>query len=191
MARRGKAAHNRKKGPRTKSGQLSRSRDAKQFNVEQVEKAARETVIAQRVAMGVPEHLAKDHRTGTVQGLLFLMRKIDQDQYNVAEWYLTCRNKYMVAKSSPGAVYDRPEDHVPTGDPQAYVEFCKTAIGRWNALECAILDACQRKGSAAMVGALDVILVRQRLQFELVSSLKDALNALAEIYSGKKRKSAA
>lgn len=197
MARRRGKAHNRKKGQRTESGQLSRAKSAKRAKerearqwAEMTEREAKEIVIAQRVKSGLTEKQARDNNAATVQGRLFMRGAINQDQHIVADWYLQKRNNYLIARNSPAAHYERSE-FGSSGDPDAHVEFCKSAVGRWNAIERVIVDAVFKKGNAQIVSALDLLLVRQRLQMEYVEALKDGLDALSDLHQGKKKKVAA
>lgn len=198
MARRGGKAHNRKKGERTPSGQLSRSKSAKRHKerearqwAEMTEREAREVVIAQRLKAGMSEKDAKDNKASTVQGALHLMKRITWDEHTLCEWYLEQRNMYLIARNSPDAHYETPEGRSASGDPERYVEFCKSATGRWNAIEAAIVKAVFAKKKPEIVGALDMLLVRQRLQLELVPPLRLGLAAISDIYTGKAKKQAA
>jgi hypothetical protein len=199
MARRGKAAHNRKNGPRTKSGRLSRSGDAKKVQrekreawLEMTEREALEVVIKQRMKAGIPEKIARDQKSGTVQGWLHATEQINKDQYHAAEWFLSVRNEYHAAIDSPGTIWNRDDTSNPSYDPDAYESYCKRVRARWGEIEKAIVDAAFEGGERKnVIGALDVLLVRQSVQGDLIGDLRIGLNAIHRLHTGEKKKQAA
>lgn len=196
MARRGKAAHNRKEGiARTKSGRPSRSRQAQQQArenwLEMTEREALEVVMRQRMKAGIPEAAARDQKCGTVQGWLHATEQIDRDQYEAAEWFLVVRNEYHVAIDSPGTIWNKDDEREPSYDPNAYESYCERVRARWGEIEKALVDAVYAPGEKRnLIGAVDLLLVRQHLQGDLIGDLRYALNAIDKVRCGKKKNAA-
>lgn len=171
-----------KPGPRTPSGQLSRSKDARAWITNQDERAAMAPALEARQRLfGLSEKDAKEGAAGSVVGRLLLNKVIRRDQYDAAKRYLEVRNAYQRAI---GAVPDFTQPRDPfaaSDDPErAWKAFCGHARKAHDALLKALGDLMASERSPAPMAALDVFLVKDVHEPSLIGPLRMALNALGK-----------
>lgn len=210
---RGKA-HNRGEGDREPNGRLSRkSKEIRRKNVRdletalaleaglwQREKLLKEEEFKKRIPQGllvdgkIPMSILRDEKIGTTHGRLFYVGPdgdgISRDQWDAANWFLDIRNKYHCAINSAEGILDTPEGYTPSDDPEAYAKYCDTIRARWADVERAIVDAVFECRDKNIVGALDLIIVQQKMDYSMVGELRIALNAIHKVRIGEKKKAA-
>lgn len=191
MARRGKAAHNRKRGvKRQPDGRVSQIPDdrKKQAGREkaETEQQVMETALAPRIRAGVPKHLARS--IGTVESALFANGVISRDQYEAACWYLECRAKAYAATDNPHAPKEPKRPGTGDGDPEAHERFCSSVGDRWAMILSAVQEAQNQIGNTGnLIGALNRLEAGSIMDHQ-VPDLKIALNAVHRVrINGKKR----
>ncbi len=122
---------------------------------------------------------AKDERAGTVPGKLLLIGKLDLDQYAAAMTYTEVVNRFRCTQGIPGALYDghamdgfRDEDKAAEAAERAKADLNQAL----NALTLA--NATNRFRRYAFRGAVNKMVIEDRLEWPLLPSLKRALNVL-------------
>lgn len=207
-------AHNRGEGVREANGRLSRKNKAdRRKNVRDLESSiATEAAVWQREKLlkeegfkkrisphllvdgKLPKSVLLDEKIGTTHGRLLYIGPdndgIDKDQWEAADWFLKLRNQYHCAIASPDGIYDVDEGHNPSDDPEAYAEFCANVRARWADVEKAICDTVFSYRDRNIVGALDLIIIRQYMDYDRVGDLRLALNAIHKIRVGDRKKAA-
>lgn len=221
MARRrkrtGRPAHNRKDGPRTASGKLSRSKAAKKVKhghkqawLAEAETQTISVVVEQRVKRGIKRANARDAAVETVQGQMFHDGQITKDEYITAEWFCHLLNDYRGAVGSPAHVYSRPEDHTPSFAEDAHERWVERVMARWQEVNRAIVDCVYQNRNAEITAVITRVLEKQMLPGDLkdrvkangdvvrwvrywpedVRMLKSALRALEEVRNPRRRRAA-
>ena len=130
---------------------------------------------------GLSEKDASDQKAGSVVGRMVLSGILKLPQYNAAIKFSESRNAYLRAI---GAKQDYREPKSETQGDGDYVDFCKTAILRWNQIQAVLLDLTVELRSPAPMSALDNFINRDFYVEHLEGDLKLALNRLAKLFYG-------
>lgn len=196
-SRKGRGGRNRKIGvPRTPSGKISRATGV-QSAIRGREKRESETdamevaIKARQRHYDAPDDTVKDQRWSTAIGRLFLLKEIDEAQYEAAQMLLQARIRYMKsigAPGQPGNVSEPMQPCVECGakvlcDPCA-AESADRKKARWDdalavlaGLEAEIFSGLPRQ-------AIDNIVLRDIEMKQLVPWLRIALNRFAVHFAG-------
>lgn len=189
MARKHKAAHNRKTGSREPNGQLSRKpgerkvRDAADVEASEWDTMGQALMARNRVHGVEPVNL-KDQLAGSAVGRMCLKGIITQTQYDAAMAYLSEReeyHQYIQVPRQPGAVDLNATNGTSTATENVARVLKVTAAAK--ATDAAIMDKQIEIGNMGnLFGALNAVLVMDVELDHLVGDLRTALNALSRRY---------
>lgn len=171
-------ARPRKQGvKRTKSGRISRAKDAYNEHAEGI-------ALRQRV-FGLSEQDARDQKAATYIGRLCLAGRknttegITESQYEASQAYLRAYEAFQRALKSPDAL--RTGEGVGVAmESEDYAEWCKKKIKEFEKIKDAVKaeQSLHRNRGANMFAAIDLILHRDETMPHLVGDLRLALNAI-------------
>jgi hypothetical protein len=160
---------------RTKSGQISRAKDAYNENA---------AGIALRMKVfGLSEADARDQKAATYVGRLCLAgRKATTDgvteaQYEAAMAYREAYEAFQRAVKSPDALRTG-NGSSGGGEGPEYAGWCQRSIARWDGIQKAVYAEQEIHGYANMWAALDYIVCRDQQLAHLLGDLRLALNAI-------------
>ncbi|WP_116654409.1 hypothetical protein [Pelagibacterium sediminicola] len=191
MARRGRPAHNRKQGKRTKTGILSREQEQKAImralEGKKYEAAEKETLMnnleARVTKHGIDPKKAMDQRAGSFVGRLCLGGEISKAQLAAAEQWMEERHAYQFAIDCPPGDQAIDLTRAPGRTHGEDVARTQKAVERFEASKKALREAQDAIGLRSnLYAAMNLLVEREQELHHLVGDLREALNALARHY---------
>lgn len=162
---------------RTKSGQISRAKDAYNENAEAI-------ALRMRV-FGLTEKEARDQKAATYVGRLRLANcrhstdGISEAQYDAAVAYREAYEAFQRAVKSPDAL--RTGNGGACGpESDDYVIWCQRAVAKWEGIKAAVYleQGFHENRGANMWAALDYLVIRDEQHPHMIGDLRLALNAI-------------
>lgn len=156
---------------RTASGRPSRAKSAYAENVD--------SILVRMRLYGLSEVNARDQKAATVIGRLLLKERVSEREYSAAQDFIKLREHYQRAIKSPDALRTA-SDRAEGAETEAYEEWCRMAIKRYEAAVAAVRAEQNRAGLRAnLYAALDYIVCRDQEFPHMIADAGRALHALA------------
>ena len=162
---------------RTKSGQISRAKDAYNENAEAI-------ALRMRV-FGLSEKDARDQKAATYVGRLCLAGRrattdgITEAQYEAATEYLAAYANFQKAVKSPNALRSG-SGGGDEGESPDYADRCRRWIAKYEGIRAAVQleQGLHENRGANMWAALDYLVIRDEQHPHMIGDLRLALNAI-------------
>lgn len=177
-----------KEGVREPNGRISRTGIRH-------EEANRVAIRARMRQLGITENQAMDQKAGSFIGYLALLGPDDglsEIQYQAAVAFHELYLQYQRAMKAPGAQYDPYAVGGEGMDPDAYAEWAKGVLEKFDSARKTVMEAQFQNKSENLLAAADYVLMRDQPVHNLIGATRILCNNLVRHFKiGENRRAAA